>query len=136
MTPDQQDILKALTFLYLRHGQHRRALTLILLAARRAPWDIGIMRLSAYAFLANDAPEKALEAVARLEKADPESGEEVACMLLKARALLRAGRRAEARAVFRKVVDRRRGVGEPVAAFAWDPDHHDGFAAQPGLVNT
>ena len=108
MTPDQLDLLKALAFLYLRHGQNRRALTLILLAAKHAPEDIGVLRTLAYAFIANDAPEEALEVIERLERLDFAEGADRTRRLLKARALLHAGRRVEARKVFRQFVEQRR----------------------------
>jgi type III secretion protein Y len=118
MTPDQLDLLKALAFLYLRHGQNRRALTLILLAAKHAPEDIGVLRTLAYAFIANDAPEEALEVIERLERLDFAEGADRTRRLLKARALLHAGRRVEARKVFRQFVEQRRmeAGGLPVTA--------------------
>ena len=67
MRPEQKDLLQALAFLYLRHGQNRRALTLILMAARDAPDDVGVLRTLAYAFVANDAPEEALDVIERLK---------------------------------------------------------------------
>ena len=115
MTPDQLDLLHALAFLYLRHGQNRRALTLALLAARDAPDDVGILRTLAFAFLANDAPGEALEVIERLEKLDFASGADNMRRLLKARALLRAGRRVEAKAVFRRFVETRMTGGEALA---------------------
>ncbi len=108
MTLEQQDLLQALAFLYLRHGQNRRALTLILMAARHAPDDIGILRTLAYAFVANDAPEEALEVIERLEKLDFAGNADQIRRLLKARALLHAGRRVEAKAVFRQFVEMRK----------------------------
>ncbi|MGI9505527.1 MAG: tetratricopeptide repeat protein [Geminicoccaceae bacterium] len=108
MTPDQQDLLQALAFLYLRHGQQRRALTLILLAARHAPDDVGVLRTLAYAFIANDAADEALDVIERLEQMDFDSESERVRCLLKARALLHAGRRVEAKAVFREFVRMRR----------------------------
>ncbi len=108
MTPEQQDLLQALAFLYLRHGQNRRALTLILMAARHAPDDVGVLRTLAYAFVANDAPEEALEVIERLEGLDFAGGADQVRRLLKARALLHAGRRVEAKAVFRQFVEMRK----------------------------
>ncbi len=112
MTPEQQDLLQALAFLYLRHGQNRRALTLILMAARDAPDDVGIQRTLAYVFVANEAPEEALEVIERLEKLDFADGADQVRRLLKARALLHAGRRVEAKAVFRQFVEMRKSAGE------------------------
>lgn len=120
MTPDQQDLLKALAFLYLRHGQNRRALTLALLAARHAPEDVGVLRTLTYAFIANNAPEEALEVIERLEKLDFADGAEQIRQLLKARALLHAGRRVEARKVFRQFVEARRAHADTVPATAED----------------
>lgn len=108
MTPDQLDLLKALAFLYLRHGQNRRALTLILLASKHAPEDIGVLRALAYAFIANNAPDEALDVIERLEVLDFADGADRTRRLLKARALLHAGRRVEARKVFRQFVEQRR----------------------------
>ena len=108
MTSEQQDLLQALAFLYLRHGQNRRALTLILLASRHAPDDVGVLRTLAYAFVANDAPEEALDVIERLEELDFAGGADRTRLLLKARALLHAGRRVEAKAVFRQFVESRK----------------------------
>ncbi|MGI9498679.1 MAG: tetratricopeptide repeat protein [Geminicoccaceae bacterium] len=112
MAPDQQGLLQALAFLYLRHGQNRRALTLILLAARNAPDDVGVLRMLAYAFVANDAPEEALDVIERLEKLDVAGGADGMRRLLTARALLHAGRGVEARAVFRQFVEIRKTMAE------------------------
>jgi type III secretion protein Y len=113
MTSDQRDLLQALAYLYLRHGQNQRALTLTLLAARDAPDDVGIMRTLAYAFVANDAPGEALEVIDRLEQMDFAAGADQMHRLLKARALLHAGRRVEAKAVFRQFVDSRLATVDP-----------------------
>jgi len=120
MTSEQQDLLQALAYLYLRHGQNRRALTLTLLAARGAPEHVGILRLLAFAFVANDAPEEALETIGRLERIDFAAGANRMHQLLKARALLHAGRRVEARAVFRRFVAARQGDLSPIADGAID----------------
>ena len=127
MTQDQQDLLQALAFLYLRHGQNRRALTLILLAARNAPEDVGVLRTLAYAFVANDAPEEALDVIERLEKLDFAGGADQVRRLLKARALLHAGRRVEAKAVFRQFVETRKTRGGALA----DIDIGDASVAPP-----
>jgi type III secretion protein Y len=118
MTPDQLDLLKALAFLYLRHGQNRRALTLALLAAKHAPEDVGVLRTLAYAFISNDAPEEALDVIERLERLDFAEGADRTRRLLKARALLHAGRRVEARKVFRQFVEQRRTEAGSLSATA------------------
>ncbi len=129
MTSEQKDLLHALAFLYLRHGQNRRALSLIMLAARRVPNDVGLMRTLAYAFIANGAANEALEVIERLERVDRNSGADRMRCLLKARALLHAGRLAEARALFRQFVEARK------AGFSKSADHdadtdRDGSAGQ------
>ncbi len=121
MTSEQKDLLHSLTFLYLRHGQNRRALSLIMLAARRVPDDVGLMRTLAYAFVANGAAEEALEVIERLEQLDLASSANQMIQLLKARALLHAGRSAEAKAQFRQFVESRKNDATPIANFGTDP---------------
>lgn len=104
MTPDQRDLLHALGHLYLRHGQNRRALTLVLLASREAPDDPDILKTLAYAFLANRAPERALAALDRLREVGPPSAWH---LLLESRALLQRGQLDEARRRFRDFVEAR-----------------------------
>lgn len=125
MTSEQKDLLHALAFLYLRHGQNRRALSLIMLAARRVPNDPGLMRTLAFAFIVNGAAEEALEVIERLEQIDREPGSEPMQWLLKARALLHAGRLTEAKVLFRQFVDARKSGLEPLADFAMTPDPMD-----------
>jgi len=122
MTPEQKDLLHALAFLYLRHGQNRRALSLMMLAARRVPNDPGLMRTLAFSFIVNDAAEEALEVIDRLEQIDREPAAGPMHWLLKARALLHAGRPDEAKALFRQFVDARNSGIEPLAELATSPD--------------
>ena len=132
MTPEQQDLLQSLAFLYLRHGQNRRALTLILMAARDAPDDVGVLRTLAYAFVANDAPEEALDVIEKLEKLDFAGGADHMRRLLKARALLHAGRRVEAKAVFRQFVEMRKFAAETLDEGRNDRADGDDPLLQPG----
>ena len=123
MTSEQKDLLHALTFLYLRHGQNRRALSLIMLAARRVPGDVGLMRTLAYAFIANGAAEEALEVIEKLEQLDITGGSaDQMRRLLKARALLHAGRTVEAKALFRQFVETRKAGFKPLPDFGADPE--------------
>lgn len=124
MTAEQKDLLHALAFLYLRHGQNRRALSLIMLAARRLPDDVGLMRTLAFAFIANGAAEEALEVLDRLEQQDL-AGTAHMHALLKARALLHAGRMVEAKALFRQFVEARKSGFEPLSDFGMEPDPVD-----------
>ena len=126
MTPEQKDLLHSLTFLYLRHGQNRRALSLIMLAARRVPNDIGLMRTLAFAFIVNGAAEDALEVIDQLEQLDRGAGADQMRCLLKARALLHAGRQVEAKALFRQYVEARKASLRSLANFGKDPDDTDG----------
>jgi Flp pilus assembly protein TadD len=121
MTPEQKDLLHSLAYLYLRHGQNRRALSLIMLAARRVPGDVGLMRTLAYAFVANGAAEEALEVIEELEQRDLASGSDQMLKLLKARALLHTGRTFEAKALFRQFVESRKTNVTPIANFGSDP---------------
>ena len=122
MTPEQKDLLHSLSYLYLRHGQNRRALSLIMLAARRMPNDVGLMRTLAYAFVANGAAEEALEVIEQLEQLDlAGGGADQMRQLLKARALLHAGRTAEAKAQFRQFVESRKSNVTSIAKFGTNP---------------
>lgn len=134
MTSEQKDLLHALAFLYLRHGQNRRALSLIMLAARRVPDDVGLMRTLAYAFIANGAAEEALEVLERLEQLDLAGGADQMRQLLKARALLHAGRIVEARALFRQFVEGRKTNVKPLADFGMDPEPTDVDLGGGGIV--
>ncbi|MEM8948520.1 MAG: hypothetical protein AAGA21_02970 [Pseudomonadota bacterium] len=136
MTPEQQDLLQALAFLYLRHGQNRRALTLILMAARDAPDDVGVLRTLAYAFVANDAPEEALEVIERLETLDFAGDADQMRRLLKARALLHAGRRVEAKAVFRQFVEKRKSKGAAPGELVGDEPFVPSDAGLPDAAPT
>ena len=122
MTPEQKDLLHSLTFLYLRHGQNRRALSLIMVAARRMPNDVGLMRTLAFAFIANGAGDEALEVIQRLEELDLEPSAAPLRQLLKARALLHADRLDEARAMFRQFVEWRKGNPDIPVDVGIDPD--------------
>lgn len=122
MTSEQKDLLHSLAFLYLRHGQNRRALSLIMLASRRVPNDVGLKRTLAFAFIANGAAEEALEVIEQLERLDLAGGADQMRLLLKARALLHAGRIIEARALFRQFVEARKDNFKPLANFGADPD--------------
>jgi type III secretion protein Y len=101
-------LLHALGYLYGEHGETKRGLVLLLLAARLAPDDVGILRTLVHAFLLDDAPERAIAVINRL-RSMPEA-DHPALDLLMGRALWACGRRIEARRSFRDFLERR---GEP-----------------------
>jgi len=101
-------LLHALGYLYGEHGETKRGLVLLLLAARLAPHDVGILRTLVHAFLLDDAPERAIAVINRL-RSMPEA-DHPALDLLMGRALWACGRQIEARRSFRDFLERR---GEP-----------------------
>ena len=113
MPSASSDMLHVLGYLYLRFGQHRRALALLRIAARQAPADHGIMRSLAYALVLNRAAEEALAVIERLTSLEPASRQNT--WLLESRALLLLGRTSEARQAFRHFVDFRARRGRDLA---------------------
>jgi type III secretion protein Y len=101
-------LLHALGYLYGEHGETKRGLVLLLLAARLAPDDVGILRTLVHAFLLDDAPERAIAVINRL-RSMPDA-DHPALDLLMGRALWACGRQIEARRSFRDFLERR---GEP-----------------------
>lgn len=101
-------LLHALGYLYGEHGETKRGLVLLLLAARLAPDDVGILRTLVHAFLLDDAPERAIAVINRL-RSMPDA-DHPALDLLMGRALWACGRPIEARRSFRDFLERR---GEP-----------------------
>ena len=62
MTPGRDqtvELLHALGHLYARHSQPKRGLVLLLIAARLAPNDEGVLRTLAEAFLRSRSPQAA-----------------------------------------------------------------------------
>lgn len=93
--------LHALGYVYLRQGQPRRASVLLLAAARHRPADPPLLRTLAAALSACGLGERALEVLDHAATLDPAADSSRPCRVLRARALLAAGRREEARAAFR-----------------------------------
>ena len=109
---DAADLLHALGYIYSQHGQERRGLALLLIAARVAPDDPGVLRTLAAAFVATGAGERALAAIERV--AEVEGGWSPTLELLRSRALWEGGRRIEARQAFRDYVNNRALARETV----------------------
>jgi Flp pilus assembly protein TadD len=101
---DQRDLLCALSYVYVACGQHRRALALLRLVERSRPDDVEVIRLLAYAHLANKDGAAALAAIDRLEVLDPDPASEAPRLLLRSHALHLEGQTVEARQRFDQFV--------------------------------
>ncbi len=97
-------LLHALGYLYGRQGETKRGLVLLLLAARLAPDDVGILRTLVHAFMLDGAPERAIAVIERLRSM--QEADHPALHLLMARALWACGRRVEARRSFHDFLER------------------------------
>jgi type III secretion protein Y len=97
--------LHALGHLYGRHGQPKRGVVLLLIAARLAPDDTGVLRTLAHLLLLDGASERALAVLERIR--GESAGDHPALALMRAKALMAAGREIEARRSFRDYVERR-----------------------------
>lgn len=98
-------LLHLLGYLHGQHGETKRGLVLLLIAARLAPDNVGIWRTLAHSFLADGAPDRTIAVVERLRLMD-DSGDPVLDLLM-GRALWACGRRVEARRSFRDFLARR-----------------------------
>lgn len=103
---EQRDLLVSLSFLYLACGQEIRALPLLSLLERDGGDDPEVLRALAHALTAEGLCDRALEVIGRVRAIEGEAGA-AEVLLLQARALHAAGRRAEARACFTDFVSRR-----------------------------
>lgn len=103
---DAAKLLHGLGVIYLRVGQTQRALGLLLLAMRIQPEDVALLRQLALAFTASGDGERAVAALDRLSALE---GDSTGLLLLRSRALLRAGRGDEARQLFRRYLSQRQG---------------------------
>nr|WP_314576638.1 tetratricopeptide repeat protein [uncultured Pseudomonas sp.] len=91
------ELLKGLGELYRRGGQVQRGLVMLLIAVHVAPEDPGLLRRLIIAFTETGQSDRALSALDRLTQIEGESED---LMLLRSRALWRAGRIEDARACF------------------------------------
>lgn len=101
LPPALVDLLHCLGFIYLRHGQPRRAVVLLLLAADAASDRPEVLRTLCAAMVAAGLGEQALELLDSLVALDPGSEGHKMMRLMRARALLLVGRAEEARRIFR-----------------------------------
>lgn len=98
-------LLHVLGYLYGCHGQVKRGAAYLLIAAQLSPGNAGVLRTLAHLLILDGEAEKALATIARLETLDGMDHPTLA--LLKSRALLAAGRTAEARHAFRDFLAQR-----------------------------
>jgi len=99
------ELLHSLGYLYAHHGQTQRGLVLLLIAARIAPNDVGVLRTLAFALIAGGHGERALAVIDRIASLEPDSP--ATLQLLKSRALWVSGDKIEARRCFRSYVEAR-----------------------------
>lgn len=102
---DTAELLHALGYLYANHGQTQRGLVLLLIAARIAPNNAGVLRTLAYALTADGYGERALAVIDRLAGLEQEVSPML--QLLRSRALWASGDKIEARRCFRQYVETR-----------------------------
>ena len=98
-------LLHLLGYLYGQHGETKRGIVMLLIAARLAPDNVGVWRTLAHSFLADGAPHRAIAVIERLRRMK-ESDHPVFDLLM-GRALWACGRRIEARHSFRDFLARR-----------------------------
>jgi type III secretion protein Y len=98
-------LLHMLGHLCRGHGETRRGVVMLLIAARLSPGDAGIWRTLAYAFLADGAPERTIAVIGHLRLMG--ETDHPALDLLMSRALWACGRRTEARRSFRDFLTHR-----------------------------
>lgn len=97
-----------LGYLYGSHGQQKRGAAYLLIAAQLSPENEKILRTLAHLLILDGEAEKALATVEKLETL--EGSDDPALLILKSRALLAAGRKAEARSSFRDFLKRKRAA--------------------------
>jgi type III secretion protein Y len=102
---DTTELLRSLGYLYAHHGQAERGLVLLLIAARIAPSDVGVLRTLAFALIEDGYGERALAVIDRLASLEPDASPML--QLLRSRALWAIGDKIEARRCFRSYVEAR-----------------------------
>jgi type III secretion protein Y len=101
------EVLHALGFLYGQHGQPKRGLALLVIAARLAPDNVGVLRTLTNAFLVDGSPHRAMAVIARMRQL--EGGDHPGIILLASHALWAIGQAREARSAFRQFLERTAG---------------------------
>lgn len=98
------DLLHMLGHLYVKSGERKRGLALLLIAAHIAPAHPGILHTLTRAFIAVGDTRRALNAIDGLARLQ---GDSPALLLLQSRALWADGQRDEARRRFHDYLQRR-----------------------------
>ena len=98
-------LLHVLGYLYGCHGQVKRGVAYLLIATQLSPANAGVLRTLAHLLTLDGEADKALATIAKLESLD--NTDHPALALLKSRALLAAGRTAEARNAFHDYLARK-----------------------------
>lgn len=99
------DLLHMLGHLYLKGGDKKRGLLLLLLAARTMPSHSGILHTLTQAFIVTGDTQRALNAISHLEYLE---GPSSSLSLLQSRALWIGGHHDDARHCFQDYLQRRR----------------------------
>lgn len=99
------ELMHMMGHLYLKSGEAKRGLVLLLIAAHIAPDHAGILHTLTRAFIAVGETPRALDAIERLERLQ---GASPGLMLLQSRVLWVAGQKDEARRRFRDYLQQRR----------------------------
>ncbi|WP_104202801.1 tetratricopeptide repeat protein [Billgrantia saliphila] len=99
------ELMHMMGHLYLKSGETKRGLVLLLIAAHIAPDHAGILHTLTRAFIAVGDTPRALEAIERLERLQ---GASSGLILLQSRVLWAAGQKDEARRLFRVYLQQRR----------------------------
>ena len=94
------DLLHCLGYVYLRHGQAKRAAVLLMVAGRAAPERPDLLRTLAAALVEAGLGDRAATVLDRLCRIDPASADHPMVRLLRARGLLQQGEAEQARRVF------------------------------------
>ncbi|WOH80250.1 histidine kinase [Bradyrhizobium sp. BEA-2-5] len=111
LSPGQErDLVCALAYLHLTCGQGAECVALLRLIVRDNSQDVDLLRIFAYALIAEGLGDQALRILDRLDTLDDEPSSRTHLMLLRSHALRRAGRMDEARAVFQGYVSLRNGA--------------------------
>ena len=97
---DVIDLIHALGYLYLRHGQPHRAVVLLIIGAQAAPERADLLRTLAAALIEAEMGAQADDVLTRLCSLDAAIAAHPMLRLMRARALWLTGRAEQARALF------------------------------------
>jgi type III secretion protein Y len=100
LSHDAVDLLHCLGYVYLRHGQSRRAIVLLFLAVRHDPRPLLLAAL-ALALVEAELGNPAIDILDRLAFDDPVLATDQRITTIRARALLAIGRQEDAQALFK-----------------------------------